>query len=412
MSATGHAGSVFEAIDLAAAGLGAGSRELMAAAAVMGPRGIARDLLLEAGGLADDMSGAEALAELEERFFLRSEVGGRFSVHELVRAFTRTRTAEGGWPSRLGTAIRILWRRLDAAVQEGRWLDAQHDVVHARATADHALAVDDSFVRELLPPLLEALAVYARETGEFEEAAARVEQGLALASETHEGDSLYGARLLCMLAEAEIFRGPDRDRQALSLARRARRMAARVLPPRDPGLIPYDLALGFVLRVRREFRRALPFLQRALETAESTWGPDDLHTATSLSYLAAWHKEQGRLEEALSCYSRILDITRARLGPDRAELAIRLNHVGSTLTSMGRPAEALSYHEEALAVNERLIGERHQDTAMTCVFLGEALSELGRRDEAAAQGRRATVILESIPGRSRRLLDRARRLCS
>jgi tetratricopeptide (TPR) repeat protein len=97
-------------------------------------------------------------------------------------------------------------------------------------------------------------------------------------------------------------------------------------------------------------------LRRALELAESSFGPDDPHVASVSIHLAWIAAMRGRTEEAIDLYRRTLAIREARLGPGHPETLHAAEDLAAALFRFDpEDEEAEARNEEADALALRAI---------------------------------------------------------
>ncbi|MFI6558990.1 AfsR/SARP family transcriptional regulator [Streptomyces sp. NPDC050534] len=108
--------------------------------------------------------------------------------------------------------------------------------------------------------------------------------------------------------------------------------------------------LGWYLAELGELRQALDYCQRALPLVQATGDlSGQAHTWDSLGYI---HRHLGRHATAVECYDRALALFR-KTGDRRSE-AIGLSYLGDTYAEAGEPASALDTWKQALDLFDEL----------------------------------------------------------
>ncbi len=152
------------------------------------------------------------------------------------------------------------------------------------------------------------------------------------------------------------------------------------------------------LNARAEFAAAEPFMGRALEIDEASFGPDHPEVATDLNNLAQLLQATNRLAEAEPLMRRALKIGEASFGPDHPNVAIGLNNLALLLKVTNRLAEAEPLMRRALEIDEASLGPDHPNVAVRLNNLAQLLQDTDRLAEAEPLMRRALKIDEASFG--------------
>jgi len=98
---------------------------------------------------------------------------------------------------------------------------------------------------------------------------------------------------------------------------------------------------------------ALAMYRKAVETAKSEYGPNDLRIATSASYLASYCVSLGLVGEAEIYYKKALAVYSASLGPNNLETIRVRNALADVLMKLFKVNEANELlHESKSASNK------------------------------------------------------------
>ncbi|MBF0587674.1 MAG: tetratricopeptide repeat protein [Magnetococcales bacterium] len=212
--------------------------------------------------------------------------------------------------------------------------------------------------------------------------------------------------------------------------------AASALPPH---LTPAD-QLGGLLKTLESQGDTKKRLQRALEIAEQTYGPDHPKTAVALNNLGRIRADAERFLEASELHARALTILESTLGmehdsvsgtltllaktlhelgkyeqakvhlerahviltkqldPDHPKIAALLNQMGLLLIDLEQHNAARRQFNRALTILQKRYGSQHLKVAETLIYLGEALHDLRENETARDRLEQALKILERVHG--------------
>ncbi|MFF0086999.1 BTAD domain-containing putative transcriptional regulator [Streptomyces canus] len=319
----------------------------------------------------------QLLSELIQAHLVDEPVPGRYSSHDLLRAYA-TELAEAVVPPQQTRAARH------------RMFD------HYLHTAREALAVTSERVLISLPPAAEG--VRAEEfAGDFAKAAAwfAAEQAVLLAAVEQAATRRYDGhtwQLAWAMGHHLHRRGLAREQEAvhgaaMDAARRLGDRTAQAHAHRSLGIVAMDLGRLDEARVH---------VERAIELFTELCDVNDC--AQSYRYLAVVAERQGDLQAGLDAAQRSLELFRAhedRGGADsrgRKTTATALNGVGWFHTLLGYPQQALDHCRQALVLCQELGYD--SGAADTWDSIGFALHSLGRYDEAVAAYRDALAIYQ------------------
>lgn len=358
-----------------------------------------------------------ALRALEEASLVDRKPGGRYSMHDLLRAFAvdtarhRQLAIEQDSPSeRTAAMVRILDHYASIASLAAELILTRRSVAHSRGDSrstrlsdyDQAIgwldteypnliasiqsAVDegmDETVIELTCPMCRFFAIrgYTREW-----IASHV---TALEAARRRGDSRSEADLLNSLGVA------CRRLGEFDQAIRHQRAALAVF--REIGDLNGELDVLTNLGIAHRRLSDFPASVRVLEQALALYAPDNdmASQAHTIDNLGTVLQRLGRYEEAATQHRRSLDL--ARRAGDRSLEAMALTNLGIVHEKLENCDEARRSHEEALRL-ARQIGDRHVE-GHAVSKLGVVLRRLGQRDAALDCQNRGLLLLDETGSR-------------
>jgi tetratricopeptide (TPR) repeat protein len=135
------------------------------------------------------------------------------------------------------------------------------------------------------------------------------------------------------------------------------------------------------VRLCREgkYAEAIKIVEKSLEMAENTFGPDHSNVTVSLNYLAELYRWQGRNSDAEPLYKRSLLITEKTLGPDHPDVAAALNNLAEFYREQGKYSEAEPLYKRALPIYVKALGADHPIVTETLNNLTQMLKQMGRK---------------------------------
>jgi len=163
-----------------------------------------------------------------------------------------------------------------------------------------------------------------------------------------------------------------------------------------------DLVRGWLLNNRGAMRAAQGRLHeavadalQAIEAKEKALGPQDPDVSLSLSNVAIYLVELGKIELSADYAERAVRMMEATLGLDHPKAAIPLTNYAELLVRLGRYEDARPPAERALAVFERETDPDGTYVTYPLSTIGLACIALGRFDEAVPPLERAARIREA-----------------
>jgi len=156
--------------------------------------------------------------------------------------------------------------------------------------------------------------------------------------------------------------------------------------------------LGFHLNMIVDLTGARQAYERALQIAETAYGPDHPTVAIRVNNLGVVLRAEGDFAGAKQAFERALSIDEKAYGPDHPKVAIRLNNLGRVLKDQGDPVGAKQASNRALHIDEKAYGRDHPNVAIRVNNLGGILREEGDLAGARQAYERALHIDETAYG--------------
>ncbi len=124
---------------------------------------------------------------------------------------------------------------------------------------------------------------------------------------------------------------------------------------------------------------AINIVEKSVETAENTFGPDHPNVAVSLNFLAELYRSDGKSTEAEPLYKRSLSIVEKALGPDHTDVAAALNNLAEFYGEQGKYAEAEPLYKRALPIYVKALGADHPIVTETLNNLTQMQKLMGKK---------------------------------
>ncbi|MDW8808814.1 BTAD domain-containing putative transcriptional regulator [Streptomyces scabiei] len=321
----------------------------------------------------------QLLSELIQAHLVDEHVPGRYSSHDLLRAYA-TELAEAVVPPQQTQAARH--RMFDHYLHTAREAAA---LTASRLLVSLAPAADGVRAEEFAGDTAKATAWFAAEQAVL---LATVEQAIA------HGYDVHTWKLSWAMGHHLHWRGLWREKEAVHLA--AMDAACRLGDRTAQGHAHDGLALatGDLGRIDEARLHA----ERAIELFTES---GDMRACAEAHLTLAWVGERlGDLEASLRAAQRFLAILRAHDDRDsddsrsRMAMATALNAVGWCHTMFGQHQQALDHCRQALALHQELGDDTN--AAHTWDSIGHAHHHLGQYEQAVAAYRSArTLYLQS-----------------
>jgi tetratricopeptide (TPR) repeat protein len=359
----------------------------------------------------DPPTAATMLGHLCRDHLLQQATPGRYSFHDLVRAYATGRAGDEDPPLQRRTALTRLFdyylattaAAIDVAYPHERhrhptvmptgaptpdlaeqkhadlWLDTE--LANLLAAAQHAAEHGWPEHTWQLTALLDRHLLIR---GHYRDAETLHQHALHLAR--HHGNRPAEMNALNGLGQVHLRLG--RHEQVGDYYRRALQIA------QDIGHRLSELAaltgLGYLYRTQGRHEQAGDYYRRALQIAQDIG--DRLGELNALNGLGYVHRMLGRHSEAASCYQRVFDLARA-LGSRNWQYEA-LQGLGRAHHATGHPDLALTYHEQALQHATDLA--QRGDQARAHDGLAHAHHAMGGHEHARQQWQHALDILTSL----------------
>ena len=114
--------------------------------------------------------------------------------------------------------------------------------------------------------------------------------------------------------------------------------------------------------------------------------------------MASLEVSRGRAEQALPLIDTAIASLESTLGPDAAEIGTALNTKAIIVSELGRPADAIAPLRRALEIQTNILGAEHPEVGTLHDTLGAILIYAKRYDEAEPQLRKALEIRKATIG--------------
>jgi tetratricopeptide (TPR) repeat protein len=345
------------------------------------------------GLFADREDVGSFVAALLDRGFVRVGNNGIF-VNRLARAAARDAMPEQKALERVEAALGVVCDAFAYQVEYNEnWTVTARMLPHARKVASHAERRGAEPIT--VSWLLNQVGLYDLQRANYMEAADALQRALGLAEQAFPEDDPSVGVIATNLGSALHNLGELAD--AEKLARRSVEILGAT--EQHPAELSIALAnLAGVLREKRDFDGARAALERAIEVAKMSLGPEDPVVALRLNDLGRVLREQGDLEAARDRLERAHDliVDRKDLGAPRvAPILWNLGEVRRELEDYDNSRRVL---ESALPMVESWYGPSHPETAKYSRSLGLTHYAAGNYDEAIGLLRRALAIDESALG--------------
>jgi len=169
------------------------------------------------------------------------------------------------------------------------------------------------------------------------------------------------------------------------------------ITPLPANLIDLFIEISHVFRENKEDKKALEFLEKALELNLQINSENHNKTANIYSYKALIFKEKRDFLKAKEFYEKILGIHRV-LNEKSIEMCEVLNSLALISKSLGETNQALNYQEKALKLKIELFGEKSIEVANCYNNLGNLYKEMQSYKKALAFHQKALDIKHGILG--------------
>ncbi len=390
-SATGHDGSIYDALFMSYNALSKEAQRTLHIAASLNLSSVSMGLLKEIYEETADAPFEETVSELEEITLASSMPNGRLWLHELVRLFVDEHVENPVLNEHRARACGVLAQWFAQANAQQRWQSVREETDTARALL--------SRVRDLAPfeergALLAELATTLAGHGQFDEAVPLLEKALEEITALYPDEPMRAA--LCMRRLGYICEQARLPEKALQYVMDALDTAKRFLPPSSPEMVDYLTTAGYVLKMTGKFTEAQEYYEQALQQAMEVYGHEHPSVASILNNLGTLHEAQGDLQTAMDRLREAQGIDERLYGRVHVRVAVRLNNIGRVLAKTGQYLQAVQCHQEAAAIYEKALGNTVADVGESLVYLGDALRGMRDMEGARVAYCRALDIFERV----------------
>lgn len=348
---------------------------------------------------------AVSLVELSEG----DDAGPSLSVHRLVQAAMRARSAEHGETERdaLTAMVARVAGEFPTRAYEAieHWPRCEKLLPHALTVVDHAKSA------QLAIPELPALCIWVGEflhgRGSLTPAADLFRDAARIGEAALGGDDPLIANAINNLANALSDAGEAHETEALY--RKALDMQERTLGHEHRSTVRTLTNLALFLGGCGRADEAEALLREAIRIGESTIGRTHADIAARLNNLALVLRTQARDEEAEQLLREAIALGEKALGRTHPQVAVRLNNLGSLLQAHGRFDEAEALFRESIENGSKALGSHHPDVAGRMNNLALLFQATDRPSEAEALFREALATLEGSYGERHPNTARVRR---
>lgn len=113
---------------------------------------------------------------------------------------------------------------------------------------------------------------------------------------------------------------------------------------------------------KKYYTKAIPTAQKALDVAESSFGPNSPETALSHNNLAMLYKKTKKYPAAEKSYLKSLSISEKLVGKDNPDLAVPLNNLAMYYESQRNYKKADEVSKRAITILENRYGSKNANT--------------------------------------------------
>lgn len=223
----------------------------------------------------------------------------------------------------------------------------------------YAMAKDSSLPLSLTyVQAIQQLALYQRDVGNYDSAAAIMKQVFSLYKEIGypEKDSLYTASLKYL---AYIYRSLENNDEATELILQAIALEEQIWPDkRNINLAESYYTLGVIQRNQGHYDVAIENITRSLELCENLMGTYFPGTIANLNMLANTYNQAGNPAEALEYGRRAKDISYRLYGENHMETATSIDNLGGFFKKLNETDSAYFYLIRGLNIRHKLFPER------------------------------------------------------
>ncbi len=178
------------------------------------------------------------------------------------------------------------------------------------------------------------------------------------------------------------YRGAGEPKKAIEFLERAVQLRSQALgrDHADTLNAMNSLAVGYSADGKLEL--ALQLHEKTLRDRKTKLGPEHPDTLTSMNNLALAYLAAGKLNIALPLFEQTLKLMKTTLGPEHAVTLRSMNNLAGAYKDAGKLEMALTLLRETLRLQTLNLGVEHRDTLRTMNGLAEAYHAAGKLELA------------------------------
>jgi len=156
--------------------------------------------------------------------------------------------------------------------------------------------------------------------------------------------------------------------------------------------------IGIVYDTQGEYKKALGYYLKSLDIHKSVYGDNHPRTATSYHNIGIVYYSQGEYRKTLEYYLKSLDIRKSVYGDNHPDTGASYNNIGMVYYDQGEYKKALEYHLKSLDINKSVYGDNHPDTATSYNNIGMVYGNQGEYKKALEYYLKSLDIRKSVYG--------------
>lgn len=228
--------------------------------------------------------------------------------------------------------------------------------------------------------LMAGLGATLQFAGDYQPAAAQLNQALALLRQSGAEDSSAGALAYSKLGELEAAKGLDAARPLMLKAIEInQRLFGKEHPDYLRALSNYASSVTAINPAE-----GLPLLREALGLSEKLYGADSIVTIKAVSVLGLAVQQTGHPREAVAMAQRVVATQRRSLDADSLTLCESLNNLGQSLEDLGDYEQAVAAMRESYEIAQRNAETPAWVLHLLRYNLGGVMTTAGHYNEALA----------------------------
>ncbi|MET8157284.1 FxSxx-COOH system tetratricopeptide repeat protein [Sphaerisporangium sp. NPDC005289] len=329
-----------------------------------------------AEALTDPFRRTEATQSLRE-YSLAKTGDGLMSIHRIVQAVTRTELAadEALWA---GFALATMSTTFPIEVRDPTsWPTCETMLAHALSSAQHSQRLHIDITETI--DLLDRVARYLLARGRSDQAAAVVEDALALAKSLPTDALEY---LRCRNTQGLILLSQGNHHKARQAQEEVYQARIQQLGEDHGDTLRAGRDLVEALFHQGKWTEATHLQDRLVDEFTAVLGSEDLETVTASAYQATLLRSAGQYRQAHLLEGRVLEVRRRVLGDEHPDTLKATSNLAATLRELGEYEHARTLEEQVRDALRRLFGDEHPDTLKAGGNLATTLRALGEYEHA------------------------------